>query len=125
MNKKNIPKDTYEILPSLFNPTEFDAYQWVKTAKNAGMKYITITSRHHDGFSMFNSKASDYNIVSKTPYKKDILKELSEACQSEGIKLFFYYSLLIGIEMIIFQEVKQARELPVGLKVIGEIILNL
>ena len=94
MNKKNIPKDTYEILPSLFNPTEFDANEWVKIAKNAGMKYITITSRHHDGFSMFNSKASDYNIVSKTPYKKDILKELSEACQSEGIKLFFYYSLL-------------------------------
>ena len=70
MNKKNIPKETYEILPSLFNPTEFDAYQWTKTAKNAGMKYITITSRHHDGFSMFNSKASDYNIVSKTPYRK-------------------------------------------------------
>jgi len=84
MNKKNIPKDTYEILPSLFNPTEFDAYQWVKTAKNAGMKYITITSRHHDGFSMFNSKVTDYNIVSQTPYSKDILKELSEACHSEG-----------------------------------------
>ena len=94
MNKKNIPKETYEILPSLFNPTEFDAYQWAKTAKNAGMKYITITSRHHDGFSMFDSKASDYNIVSKTPYKKDVIKDLSEACQSEGIKLFFYYSLL-------------------------------
>ena len=94
MNKKNIPKDTYEILPSLFNPTEFDAYQWVKTAKNTGMKYITITSRHHDGFSMFNSKVTDYNIVSQTPYSKDILKELSEACHSEGIKLFFYYSLL-------------------------------
>ena len=94
MNKKNIAKKTYEVLPSLFNPTEFDANEWVKIAKNAGMKYITITSRHHDGFSMFNSKTSDYNIVSKTPYKKDILKELSEACQSEGIKLFFYYSLL-------------------------------
>ena len=94
MNKKNIPKDTYEILPSLFNPTEFDANEWVKIAKNAGMKYITITSRHHDGFSMFNSKVTDYNIVSQTPYSKDILKELSEACHSEGIKLFFYYSLL-------------------------------
>ena len=58
------------------------------------MKYITITSRHHDGFSMFNSKVTDYNIVSQTPYSKDILKELSEACHSEGIKLFFYYSLL-------------------------------
>ena len=94
MNKKNIPKDTYEILPSLFNPTEFDANEWVKIAKNAGMKYITITSRHHDGFSMFNSKVTDYNIVSQTPYSKDTLKELSEACHSEGIKLFFYYSLL-------------------------------
>ena len=73
---------------SIVNPTEFDAYQWAKTAKNAGMKYITITSRHHDGFSMFNSKASDYNIVIKTPYKKDILKDLSTS-------LFMYLYLVL------------------------------
>ena len=63
-------------------------------AKNAGMKYITITSRHHDGFSMFDSNASDYNIVKKTPYGKDILKLLAEACRKHDIKLFFYYSQL-------------------------------
>jgi len=63
-------------------------------AKEAGMKYITITSRHHDGFSMFDSSASDYNIVDKTPYGKDVLKMLSEACKKEEIKLFFYYSQL-------------------------------
>ena len=63
-------------------------------AKEAGMKYITITSRHHDGFSMFDSAASDYNIVDKTPYGKDVLKMLSDACRKEGIKLFFYYSAL-------------------------------
>ena len=58
------------------------------------MKYITITSRHHDGFSMFDTKANDYNIVDRTPYGKDVLKPLAEACRKEGIKLFFYYSLL-------------------------------
>ncbi len=80
--------------PSFFNPTEYDPKKWVKMAKDAGMKYITITSRHHDGFSMFDSKASDYNIVKKTPYGKDILKMLSEECKKNDIKLFFYYSQL-------------------------------
>lgn len=94
MNNQNIPVDAYEKLPSFFNPIDFDAEAWVKMAKDAGMKYITITSRHHDGFSMFDSKASDYNIVDSTPYGKDILKQLAEACKKEDIKLFFYYSLL-------------------------------
>ena len=74
-----------------------DDYRFVMPVvwkKKAGMKYITITSRHHDGFSMFDTKASDYNIVQKTNYNKDVLKALSEACKKEGIKLFFYYSLL-------------------------------
>ena len=94
MNNQNISIQEYKKLPSFFNPTEFDPKKWVKMAKDAGMKYITITSRHHDGFSMFDSKASDYNIVKKTPYGKDILKMLSEECKKNDIKLFFYYSQL-------------------------------
>ena len=94
MNNQNISIKEYERLPSFFNPIEFDADEWVKMAKEAGMKYITITSRHHDGFSMFDSSASDYNIVDKTPYGKDVLKMLSDACKKEEIKLFFYYSQL-------------------------------
>jgi alpha-L-fucosidase len=94
MNNQNISIDNYEKLPSFFNPIDYDPEKWVKMAKDAGMKYITITSRHHDGFSMFDSKISDYTIVKKTPYQKDILKPLAAACKKEGIKLFFYYSLL-------------------------------
>ena len=94
MNNQNIPIDTYEKLPTFFNPTAYDADEWVRMAKDAGMKYITITSRHHDGFSMFDSQATDYTIVKKTPYGKDVLKQLAEACRKADIKLFFYYSLL-------------------------------
>ena len=94
MNNQNISIEEYEKLPGFFNPTGFDPEKWVLMAKNAGMKYITITSRHHDGFSMFDSKASDYNIVKKTPYKKDVLKMLAEECKKHDIKLFFYYSQL-------------------------------
>ncbi|UJH90704.1 alpha-L-fucosidase [Antarcticibacterium sp. 1MA-6-2] len=94
MNNQNIAIENYEKLPKFFNPTKFDAEEWVKVAKDAGMKYITITSRHHDGFSMFDTRASDYNIVNNTPFGRDILKELAEACRKEDIKLFFYYSLL-------------------------------
>ena len=94
MNNQNISIKEYEKLPSFFNPIEFDSDKWVLMAKNAGMKYITITSRHHDGFSMFDSKASTYNIVDKTPYGKDVLKMLAKSCRKYGIKLFFYYSQL-------------------------------
>ena len=94
MQVQNIAIDSYEKLPAFFNPTEYNADEWVKMAKNAGMKYITITSRHHDGFSMFDSEVTDYTIVKKTPYQKDVLKALADACKKEGIKLFFYYSLL-------------------------------
>jgi alpha-L-fucosidase len=94
MNNKKIPKNDYAKLASFFYPYAFNAKEWVRTAKSAGMKYITITSRHHDGFSMFQTKATPYNIVDATPYEKDPLKELAEACKSEGIKLFFYYSLV-------------------------------
>ena len=94
MNNQDISIKEYEKLPSFFNPTAFKAKEWVMMAKDAGMKYITITSRHHDGFSMFDSNATDYTIVKKSPYKKDILKLLAEECHKEGIKLFFYYSQL-------------------------------
>ena len=75
-----------------FYPHRFDAEQWVAAIKGSGAKYITITSRHHDGFSMFGTKQSPYNIVDATPFKRDVLKELSEACQHQGIRLHFYYS---------------------------------
>lgn len=94
MNNQQIPVATYEKLPQFFNPTEFDAKAWVQMAKDAGMKYITITSKHHDGFAMWDSKVSDYNIVKKTPYGKDVLRMLADECRKEGIKLFFYHSQL-------------------------------
>jgi alpha-L-fucosidase len=94
MNNQQIPITTYEKIPAFFNPTEFDAAEWVKMVKDAGMKYITITSKHHDGFAMFDSKVSDYNIVKKTPYGKDVLKMLADECRKQGIKLFFYHSQL-------------------------------
>jgi alpha-L-fucosidase len=94
MNNQNISIEEYEKLPSFFNPIDFNPSEWVSLVKASGMKYITITSRHHDGFSMFDSKVTDYDIVDKTPYGKDVLKALAEECRKEGIKLFFYYSLL-------------------------------
>jgi alpha-L-fucosidase len=94
MRVKNIPYNSYKRLADFFNPQEFSAKEWVQLAKNAGMKYITITSRHHDGFSMFNTAASSYDIMDATPYKKDPLMELAQECAKEGIELHFYYSLL-------------------------------
>jgi len=94
MNEKHIPYDSYKRLADFFNPQAFNAHEWVMFAKKAGMKYITITSRHHDGFSMFGTKASLYNIVDATPYHKDPLMELAQECVKEGIELHFYYSLL-------------------------------
>ena len=94
MNNQRIDKKTYEKLPAFFNPVDFDPKEWVAIAKAAGMKYITITSKHHDGFAMFDSKLTDWDIVDRTPYKKDVLKMLAEECRKEGIKLFFYHSQL-------------------------------
>ncbi len=94
MQNKEIPAATYEWLASEFNPIKFDAHEWVSLAKAAGVRYITITSRHHDGFSMFATKATPYNIVDWTPFKRDPMKELAEECRRQGIKLFFYYSQL-------------------------------
>ena len=86
--------EEYKKLAKAFYPVDFDAKKWVKAFKDAGAKYVCITSRHHDGFSMFGTEASDYNIVDATPFKRDILKELAEECRKEGIALHFYYSHL-------------------------------
>lgn len=92
MLRAGIPVKEYEKLAEQFNPVKFDAEKWVLLAKNAGMKYIVVTSKHHDGFAMFHSKASAYNIYNATPFKRDPLKELSEACKKHDIRLGFYYS---------------------------------
>jgi alpha-L-fucosidase len=94
MQNKQMTKATYQKLPPLFNPVAFDPAEWVAMAKSAGMKYITITSKHHDGFCMFDSKLTDWDIVDRTPYVKDVLKLLADECHKQGIKLFFYYSQL-------------------------------
>jgi Alpha-L-fucosidase len=92
MARAAIPVKEYEKLAGQFNPVKYDAEQWVKLAKEAGIKYIVITSKHHDGFAMFHSKASKYNIVDATPFKRDPLKELAGACEKHGMRLGFYYS---------------------------------
>lgn len=93
MLQEQIPLKEYAQIANDFNPTGFDAEQWVKTAKEVGMKYLVITSKHHDGFAMYGSECSDYNIVKRTPYGKDPMKELVAACRKEGIRFGFYYSL--------------------------------
>jgi alpha-L-fucosidase len=92
MNRAKIPVKEYEQLAGQFNPTKFNAEEWVQMAEDAGMKYIVITSKHHDGFAMYGSEASKYNIVDATPFKRDPLKELSAACARHNIKFGFYYS---------------------------------
>ena len=88
-----IPVKKYEEFVPQFNPVNFDADAWVKMAKDAGMKYIVITSKHHDGFALFDSKVSDYDIMA-TPFKRDIMKELADACRREGIKMCWYHSIM-------------------------------
>ena len=92
LTNKNLLEKEYQKLAEGFYPSRFDADEWVRIAKEAGMKYICLTSRHHDGFSMFNTRQSDYNIVKATPFKRDVVGELAEACRKGGIKLFLYYS---------------------------------
>lgn len=90
---ERIPLKEYAGIADDFNPVDFDAKAWVKAAKRAGMKYIVYTTKHHDGFAMYRSDCSDYNIVKRTPFGRDPLKELAEACKEEGIRLGLYYSL--------------------------------
>ncbi len=93
MNNRNIQVNDYRRLINVFNPQNFDAAKWVAAAKSAGMRYITFITRHHDGFSNWDTKQSDWKITN-TPYGKDVLKMLAEECHKQGIKLFCYYSLL-------------------------------
>ena len=92
MEHGKIPMKDYQPLAGQFNPVNFDADAWVRAAKDAGMKYIVITAKHHDGFAMFKSDASPFNIVDATPFKRDPLQELAAACRKAGIRLGFYYS---------------------------------
>jgi alpha-L-fucosidase len=92
MNNASIPVAQYEALAPEFNPTAFSAHNIVALAKAAGMKYIVITSKHHDGFAMFDSKANGFNITAATPFKRDPIAELAAECRKQGIKLGFYYS---------------------------------
>jgi len=92
MHNAKIPVAEYREFAKQFNPVKYNADEWVRTAKGAGMKYIVITSKHHDGFAMFNSKASDWNIMKASPFGRDPLKELAAACKKHGLKLGFYYS---------------------------------
>jgi alpha-L-fucosidase len=92
MNRAKIPVADYQNMAKKFNPVNYDPDAWVKMAKDAGMKYIVITSKHHDGFALFETKASKWNVVDATAYGKDLLKPLAEACKKYGIRLGFYYS---------------------------------
>ena len=93
MNNRNITDSAYRQLQTIFNPVRFDAEKWVSTAKNAGMQYITLITRHHDGFSVWDTKQSDWKITN-TDWKQDAVKLMAEECQRQHIKLFVYYSLL-------------------------------
>ncbi len=95
MRNAKIPIEEYEPLADQFDPVDFDAEAWAEIAKQAGMKYLVITAKHHDGFCMFNSASNPYNIVERTPFKRDPMKELAEACAKRDIKMCFYYSQAI------------------------------
>lgn len=92
MNRGKIPVAEYSKLAAQWNPKQFNAEEWVKLARDSGMKYMVITSKHHDGFALFDSKVSPYNVVAATPFKRDVLKELSAACKKYDMPLGFYYS---------------------------------
>ena len=94
MEWANIPRAEYEKFTSDFNPVKFNAKEWVSIARNAGMKYIVITSKHHDGFAMYDSKVSNYDIVDATPYHRDPIKELATEAKKQGLVFCFYYSIL-------------------------------
>ncbi len=89
----HIPVGEYEKVKDRFNPVKFDAMKWVKMAKDAGMKYVVITSKHHEGFDMFDSKYSDYTIM-HTPFHRDVMKEMADACHAQGMQICFYHSIM-------------------------------
>jgi alpha-L-fucosidase len=92
LDKADIPVPEYKAYASQFNPVKYDPDAWARLAKEAGMKYIVITTKHHDGFALYDSKVTDWDAVDATPYGKDLLKPLAEACKKHDIKLGFYYS---------------------------------
>ena len=94
METRSISGAEYSKLPGFFNPLKFDPAAWVALAKAAGMKYITITTKHHDGFAMFDSRLTDWNVVARTPYGKDVIGMLASECHKQGIKVFLYHSQL-------------------------------
>jgi alpha-L-fucosidase len=94
MNNLNIPIAEYKQFAPQFNPVKFDADQWVSLAKQAGMKYIIITSKHHDGFCLWDSDITNWDIIDATPFGRDILKELADACERHGVRLGFYHSIM-------------------------------
>lgn len=94
MDRANIPVADYEKLAAQFNPVKFDAAEWVRIAKDAGMKYLVITSKHHDGFCLFDSQVTDYTAVKAAPYGKDLLRQLSAECHRQGLKFCTYYSIM-------------------------------
>lgn len=91
-SKYEIPNKEYEKLAAIFNPIYFDAEEWVRLAKDAGMEYIVVTSKHHDGFAMYHSENDPYNVVDATPFGRDVIGEIAEACRKYGLKLGLYYS---------------------------------
>ncbi len=95
MSKYEIPIGEYERLCAAFNPIYFDADAWVRLAKEAGMRYIVVTAKHHDGFAMYHSRVDSYNIVDRTPFGRDLVGELADACRRHGMKLGLYYSQLL------------------------------
>ena len=94
MNNGPIPVSEYEGYTARFNPVKFDADAWAKLAADAGMRYLVITSKHHDGFCMWDSKVSDYDVIDRTPFKRDVMKELSEACRRHGVRFCMYHSIM-------------------------------
>ena len=94
MNNAQVPVNEYEQFVRAFNPVKYDANEWVRTAKDAGMKYIIITSKHHDGFALFNSKVSSYDMVDASPYHRDVIKALAAAAHTQGMRFGVYYSIM-------------------------------
>ncbi|BDD02043.1 alpha-L-fucosidase [Persicobacter psychrovividus] len=93
MDKLDMTIEEYEKYPQQFNPVDFDAKKWVSLAKDAGMKYIVLTSKHHDGFCLWDSEVTDYDIMDTSPFKRDIVKEMAEECDRQGIKFCLYHSI--------------------------------
>src|SRR5699024_6274598 len=94
MSNGQIPQKDYEELTKGFNPIQFDADQWAKIVKESGAKYVVVTTKHHDGYSMFNTDVSDYNIVDQSPWHRDPMAELSKAFENSGVKFSTYYSIM-------------------------------